>query len=152
MKTTTENINLVQLLCKFVNQRPGFDFANYGSMKYYRQDYNESLKDKNSFYELLNLAQSRYGNNFNDALTKQLTESNDRLTLVDGKLQYITGQYFPTEYRNAACRVLVSLIWNDYRNEKHEDGTFVYSDGHAIRKAIKANYNIRTRNTKLYFN
>ena len=152
MKTQTENINSVQLLCKFVNQRPGFDLANYGSMKYYRQDYNECLKDRNSFYELLNLAQSRYGNNFNEALTKQLTESNDRLTLVDGKLQYITGQYFPTEYRNAACRVLVSLIWNDYRDEKREDGSNVYADGNAIRKAIKSNYNIRTRNTKLFFN
>ncbi len=155
MKTQTQ-INAIEMLCKFVAQRPGLEFVNYGSMKYYRQDYNEILKDRNSFYELLNLARARYDGELNEVLVKYLQQSNDRLTLVEGKegyrLQYITGQYFATEYRNAACRVLVSIIWNDYRDEKHSDGRNVYNDGHAIRKAIKANYNIRTRNTKLFFN
>ena len=155
MKTLTQ-INAIEMLCKFVAQRPGLEFANYGSMKYYRQDYNEILKDRNSFYELLNLARSRYDGKLNEVLLNYLQQSNDRLTLIECKegyrLQYITGQYFPTEYRNAACRVLVSIIWNDYRDEKHNDGSNVYNDGHAIRKAIKSNYNIRTRNTKLFFN
>jgi hypothetical protein len=163
MKTQTEvtqtevtQINAIELLCKFVAQRPGFDLHNYDSMKSYRQDYSETLKDRNSFYELLNLARTRYDGELNEVLVKYLQQSNDRLTLIEGKegyrLQYITGQYFATEYRNAACRVLVSIIWNDYRDEKHKDGSNVYNDGHAIRKAIKSNYNIRTRNTKLFFN
>jgi len=85
------------MLRNFVNQRPGFDLCNYGSMKDYRQDYNEALKDRNSFYELLGLASDRYGANLDEVLTKHLISTSGRLSLDGCKLQYITGQYFPTE-------------------------------------------------------
>lgn len=150
METTTQ-VNAIAMLRDFVAKRPGFELCNYGSMKYYRRDYNECLKDRNSFYELLNLAMDRYEARLNEVLTNYLSNSSDRLALENGKLRYHTGQYFPTEYRNAACRVLASLIWNSYRDEKREDGTKVYETGHEIRKAIKSNWRIRTRNTKLYF-
>lgn len=39
-----------------------------------------------------------------------------RLQFVErgGKVgvDYTTGQYFPTEYRNAACAVLASVLWH----------------------------------------
>lgn len=149
LNTTEKQINAIELISKFVNQRPGLEFVNYGNIKYYRQDYREILKDLHSFYELLNLANRRI-NNLNEKLTEYLQQSNDRLILKGERLQYITGQYFPTEYRNAACRVLSSLIWNDYREEKNNTGEYIYKDGHAIRKAILRN--LRSRNTKQYFN
>ena len=148
MENLTINTNTVFLLRQFANQRPGLDFNDYGQRKYYMQDYREILKDLHSFRELLSLAINRI-DNLNEVLTNQLSNSSDRLTLKDGKLQYITGQYFPTEYRNAACRILSSLIWASYRDEKHENGESVYKDGYEIRKAIKRN--LRTQNTKLYF-
>lgn len=140
---------LVENLVKFVNQRPGLDFANYGDISSYRQESREITADKHDFFELLALAQRRI-NNFSQVLEKELLNTSGRLTLENGKLQYITGQYFCTEYRPAANRVLVSLIWNDYRDEKNADGSSVYSNGHEIRKAIKRNLSRRV--SRLYFN
>ena len=145
-------LETTSMLRRFVNQRPGFDLCNYGGRnKYYRQDYNEALKDRNSFYELLELASDRYGANLDEVLSKHLTSTSGRLSLEGGKLQYITGQYFPTEYRAAACRALAAVIWESYRKEKYADGSNVYKDGNEIRAAIKRNWRIKTRNTKLYF-
>jgi hypothetical protein len=140
---------LVENLVKFVNQRPGLDFANYGNISSYRQESREITADKHDFFELLALAQRRIAN-FSQVLEKELINTSGRLTLENGKLQYITGQYFCTEYRPAANRVLVSLIWNDYRDEKNADGSSVYSNGHEIRKAIKRNLSRRV--SRLYFN
>ena len=140
---------LVENLVKFVNQRPGLDFANYGDISSYRQESREITADKHDFFELLALAQRRIAN-FSQVLEKELMNTSGRLTLENGKLQYITGQYFCTEYRPAANRVLVSLIWNDYRDEKNADGSSVYSNGHEIRKAIKRNLSRRV--SRLYFN
>ena len=140
---------LVENLVKFVNQRPGLDFANYGDISSYRQESREITADKHDFFELLALAQRRI-DNFSQVLEKELINTSGRLTLENGKLQYITGQYFCTEYRPAANRVLVSLIWNNYRDEKNADGSSVYSNGHEIRKAIKRNLSRRV--SRLYFN
>jgi hypothetical protein len=141
--------NLVEKLVKFVNQRPGLDFANYGDISAYRAESREITNDKHNFFELLSLAQRRI-ENFPAKLQKYLKNNSGRLTLEGENLQYITGQYFPTEYRPAANRVLVSLIWNDYRDEKAADGSNVYPDGHAIRKAIRRNLSRRV--SRLYFN
>ncbi len=138
----------IEQLRQFANKRPGLNFADYGDRRYYIQDYREILKDLHSFNELMGFALDRI-DNLNEQLTAELETTGDRLSLVNGKLQYVTGQYFPTEYRNAACRVLVRLIWRSFMNEKHPDGTLVYKDGHQIRKAI--NRRLRLRNTKLFF-
>ena len=142
MKTTEK-------LVKFVSQRPGLDFANYGDISAYRSESREITADKHDFFELLALAQRRIYN-FDSILEIELLNTSGRLTLENGNLQYITGQYFCTEYRPAANRVLISLIWNDYRDEKNSDGSNVYADGPAIRKAIKRNLSRRV--SRLYFN
>lgn len=148
---TSVKLNAVELLCKFVNQRAGLEFANYGDYKSYRQESREITKDRSDFYELLQLAQRRYDGNFSESLTEYLQKQTGRLTLNEpGKLEYCTGQYFPTEYRPAACRVLVSMLWDSYRDEKDSEGKAIYSDGHAIRKAIKRNLSRRVY--KNYFN
>lgn len=130
-----------QKLIAFVNQRPGLDFANYGDIKAYRSESRSITKDKAHFFELLALAQSRIPD-FDAKLTKALTESNGRLTMNDkGELQYCAGQYFPTEYRPAACGIIKGLIWDDYRDEVWPSGELkgkrIYETGHEIRKAIK---------------
>jgi hypothetical protein len=143
--------NTKKMLIDFVNQRPGFDLANYCSMNSYRQDYNETLKDKHSFFELLSLAESRI-ENFEELLYNELKNNSGRLSINENnQLTYCTGQYFPVEYRAAACRLLASIIWADYRDEKNNKGQNLYNTGNEIRKAVKRNYHLRTRNTKVYF-
>lgn len=55
-----------------------------------------------------------------------------RLEIVEdsktSRLSYCTGQYFPTEYRAAACAVLASAIWNQIRRLPNME------TGHDIRK------------------
>jgi len=138
----------IEKLIDFVNQRPGLDFANYGDSKSYNSESREITKDRNDFYELLALA--LYCNDLDRNLKQLLEQSNDRLTLKNGNLEYCAGQYFPTEYRPAACRALVSIIWNSLRTEKDSKGEFIYKDGHEIRKAAKRNLSRRTANN--YFN
>lgn len=142
--TTTEK------LIKFVNQRPGLDFANYGEVKLYRSESREITRDRADFYELLGLASRRIPN-LEEELTKLLSTTSGRLEMKDGQLTYCTGQYFPTEYRPAACRVLRDLIWASYRDEKEANTqNSLYKDGHEIRKAIRRNLSRRV--SKNYFN
>lgn len=142
-------MNTLSLLQRFAFQRPGLDFANYGDVKAYRAESREITRDLHDFNELMSLAASRV-EGLDGKLSDYLSKSSGRLTLVGGRLEYCTGQYFPTEYRPAASRVLRDLIWADYRDEKNSEGNPVYSDGNAIRKAIKRNLSRRVG--RLYFN
>lgn len=47
-----------------------------------------------------------------------------RLYERDGNVStdYRTGQYFPTEYRNAACAVLATALWDYARSNGYETG------------------------------
>lgn len=145
------SLNIVGMLCAFVNQRSGIDFNNYGDVKAFRSEQREITKDRSTFYELLERARARYGDELGAALEKELRRNSGRLTLNDdNKLEYCTGQYFPTEYRPAASRILVSLLWNHYRDEKdYKTGEPVYKDGNEIRKAISRE--LRSRDAKAYF-
>lgn len=139
-----------QKLIKFVNQRPGLDFANYGDSRAYNAESREITKDRNDFFELLAWAQSRIAD-FDRKLTFNLENTGGRLLLKDGEIVYHTGQYFPTEYRPAACRIVAQLIWNDLRDEQeHNSPNPVYKDGHAMRKACARNLSRRV--VKNYFN
>ena len=142
--TTIEKLN------KFVNQRAGLDFANYGDMRLYRQESREITRDRSDYYELLCLASARVSD-LDEKLTAQLKRTGDRLSMSEnGNLEYCTGQYFPTEYRPAACRLLRDIIWADYRDEKDAQGQPIYKDGHEIRKAIRRRLSRRV--AKNYFN
>lgn len=73
------NTTTTEKLVKFVNQRPGLDFSNYGDHKAYNAESREITKDRQDFFELFALAARRC----ND-LEKQLT---DYLTTTSGHLQ-----------------------------------------------------------------
>jgi hypothetical protein len=143
MNNTTPTLDLLQ---KFVDQRPGLNFADYGDVRAYRNESAEITRDRSDFYELLRLASSLTPSTTLEFLVKkQLNTSSGRLTLDEGhRLQYITGQYFPTEYRPAACRVLVSAIWFLMQLDT------TLQTGHDIRKAIRRRLKSR-RVARLYF-
>jgi hypothetical protein len=153
-------MSTIEKLVKFVNQRSGINPNDYYSdwkdtegIKAYRSETREITKDRTDFFELLSLAQRRI-DNFEEKLTYNLIHTNGRLVLKNGELEYVTGQYFPTEYRPAACRIVAQLIWNDYMSEEHDTKTngieSVYKDGHAIRKALRQQLSRRVM--KNYFN
>lgn len=147
----TKTQKTTEKLVKFVNQRPGLDFCNYGDIAAYRSESREITKDRQDFFELFTLA-SRRVENLEQALTSYLTNTSGRILInKDGNIEYHTGQYFPTEYRPAANRVLANLIWASYRDEVETNTPNpVYSDGNEIRKAIRRNLSRRV--AKNYFN
>ena len=134
------------MLVNFVQQRPNLEFANYGDIKYYRQDSREITNDRNDFFELLRFAQSKLNSEELELmLFDYLKHSSRRLTAnEDGSLRYITGQYFPTEYRAAACSALASMLW-DYVRENYE-----FKTGEDMRKYFRRNFGRRV--CKNYFN
>ncbi len=113
MNTQTQNINALELLVKFANAKPCLNFADYGEVKSYRAESREITKDLHDFRELLTLCSFRV-NNLNESILNEISTSNGRLTIEGNKLQYITGQYFPTEYRPAANFILKSILWKSY--------------------------------------
>lgn len=118
-QTTPETLNALDLLVTFANKRPGLNPRDYISdwrdsegRKIYMRESREITKDLHDFTELYRVC-SFMISDLEERVKNRLFKSSDRLTLTEsGKLQYITGQYFPTEYRPAAARVLSSILWH----------------------------------------
>lgn len=144
--TTVEKLN------QFVNQKPRIDPADYGGdSKLYNSTVRDVTKDRNDYYELLSLFLARWGDRANNKLTHLLNHSGSRLVMINGELEYTVGQYFPTEYRKAACKEVATLIWESFRTEKDSHSSKeLYAYGYQIRIAISAR--VSKRVMKLYFN
>lgn len=109
-----DKTTLTNMLRAFITQRPGFDPANYHNAASYRADARRALKDRDDALELLNYI-SWHDTIHVDRIAEQLRRG--RLTLTPaGALDYCTGQYFPTEYRATAARVLSDVIWEWLRD------------------------------------
>jgi len=145
MNTTTqtpETINAAALLYSFAHRRPGLDPRDYGGGREgwlsYRRESAEISRDLNDFRELYALAWDILGDKLPELIATYLANNSGRLTLKGNALEYITGQYFPTEYRPAASRCLVSLIWRKFAEQ--------YETGDQIRKAIRRRVSRRVAN------
>lgn len=119
MKATKQQ--LIAALRAFINQRSGIEFANYqsGDWKQSREafmgDYRPIVRHGKHAREMLRSVELRDSITAKDIIQGTRAYSG-RLQFVerDGGIgvEYTTGQYFPTEYRNAACAVLASVLWN----------------------------------------
>jgi hypothetical protein len=145
MNTTTqtpETINAAALLYSFAHRRPGLDPRDYGGGRdgwlSYRRESAEISRDLNDFRELYALAWDILGDKLPELIATYLANNSGRLTLKGNALEYIAGQYFPTEYRPAASRCLVSLIWRKFAEQ--------YETGDQIRKAIRRRVSRRVAN------
>lgn len=134
----------LQLLRKFVNQRPGLNFKDYGDRTIYRRESREITKDLHDFNEVLNVARFRVPDL--DSKVKDYLQKTSGRLLMDEKerLVYHEGQYFPTEYRPAATRVIANILWEQIRQDK------TLETGHDIRK--KLSKMLSKRVMKNYFN
>lgn len=94
----------------WIAQRPGLSFADYGDTRAYRAESRSITRDRDDALALLRVARWR-------TVTKaQWADAfraySGRLSWDGERLSYCTGQYWPTEYRRAACGVLASLLWH----------------------------------------
>jgi hypothetical protein len=110
-------------LARWVKQRPGLEFGNYGDIAAYRSEQRSIARDKREAETLL--AAVRWRDGITADMLKKAAESafSGRLsikcvTVWPGKdatprynIDYCTGQYWPTEYRRAVCAVLASALW-----------------------------------------
>lgn len=115
--TPLNQSSFIDAMERHIAQRSGIDYRNYGDRASLMADYSKILKHGRDARAMLKAVRVR---TFTDAeIADALRAYSGRLRWVDGRLEYCTGQYFPTEYRAAACAVLASLLWNYWR----ESGT-----------------------------
>lgn len=98
-------MNAYEKLREFVGQRPGFEFANYGSVAQYQADYRPVLRDLHTFKQLDYLRGDTLASLPTETWQEASRVSSGRLQWNGQEWDYTTGQYFPVEYRAAALAV-----------------------------------------------
>lgn len=134
---------IIESLRAFIAQRSGIEWANYSSGDYktsraaFMGDYRPILKHGRHARQLLRAVELRDSITAEDLIAASARAFSGRLTIkvrADGAvgIDYCTGQYFPTEYRSAACAVLAAALWNYWRANmpeptKGKDGGDLYN-------------------------
>ena len=110
----------IDLLRAWINQRPGLDFANYGERKSYFAEVRRITGQLHDARILLAAVET------SGITASQIMEGtraySGRLQIKEKEgdawgIEYCTGQYWPTEYRAAACAVLASALWDYHRED-----------------------------------
>lgn len=119
--TTADRSAVLAGLARFIAQRSGIDARNYRTSwadkdghAAFMHDYRQVLRDGRQARRLLQAVQAREGI---DVAELVAASRSDRLTLADdgSRWQFTPCQYFPTEYRMAACRILAAALWQYWR-------------------------------------
>lgn len=104
---------IIDALHQWIRQRPGLEFANYGDVSTYRAELRSIGNDLKHARELLAAVAWRDGITDKDLIDASRRAYSGRLTIDTSSgvsIDYCTGQYWPTEYRRAACAVLASAL------------------------------------------
>ena len=104
---------IIDALNRWIAQRPGLEFGNYGNVSSYRAEMRSIGRDLQHARTMINYVA------WHDSITAEMilsaADNGGRLTItVDGDkvaINYVTGQYWPTEYRRAVCALMSSVIW-----------------------------------------
>lgn len=133
---TVSKESILATLHKFTAQRAGLKFANYGDITAYRAEKRSITKDRHHAEALLGYIARRDSITANDILQAAQGAFSGRLSITtDGdkvRIDYTTGQYFPTEYRRAVCAVASSAIWARLREDAGQNAC-----GDDIRRAAR---------------
>jgi hypothetical protein len=118
MEPTKDQI--LDALSRHISQRSGIDARNYfdswsdtEGRKAFNIEYREILREGRDARKLLYFVRRSFTITAEDILKATKHAFSGRLTYNAEKdrFDYCTGQYFPTEYRAAACAVLASVLW-----------------------------------------
>lgn len=125
--TVSKRAVILTALRNFINSRPGLEFANYGDVTSYRAEQRSIARAKRDALTLLSAVTWREGIDADALMRAARAAFSGRLSIMeseDGRiaLEYCAGQYYPTEYRNAACAVLASALWDYARDNMPEPG------------------------------
>ena len=119
---------IIASLDAWIRQRPGLEFGNYGDWTAYRSEMRSIGKDLQHARAMINYVA------WHDSITAEMildAAKSGRLSIVvrdDGTvaIDYCTGQYWPTEYRPAVCRLLSSVVWDWMRaNDPQRSGEMI---------------------------
>lgn len=118
MSTTTKNNKpaILAALRAWIAQSPSLQFANYGDRKAYTAEARAILRDRRDAETLLN-AIACIADITGDDLACGFGAFMGRLSWDGGRLSYVTGQYWPTEYRKAVCAVAARVLWDHFRKD-----------------------------------
>ena len=108
---------------KWINQRPGLEYGNYGAMAPYRAELRSIANDKKRAMKALDEARGltparpevlRDAFRAFSGRLQWIPEPCNSIGVSTGlepaHLEYTTGQYWPTEYRKAAASVLEAYV------------------------------------------
>lgn len=119
-------------LNRLVSQRSGIDYRDYDNRADFMKDYRSIVKDGRLARDLINHV---FGSRimFSDELIQQAIQDSGRLRFYRAQtglteLQYIPGQNYPTEYRNAVAYAMYKAIWYSVAEDTEGD----------VREAVKA--------------
>ena len=134
---------LIEALHAWINQRPGLEPGNYISgwddaagRSAYRSESRSITRDAHDARYFLDYVAIRDSITAEQILDAAKHNFSGRLSIEpDGegfRVDYCTGQYWPTEYRKAAAAVLRGAIWDWLREGRTEADT--------IRKAARREF------------
>ena len=114
---------IIAALHKWIAQRPGLEFGNYGDVSAYRSEMRSITRDLHHARTMINYVA------WHDSITADMilgaADNGGRLTMaVDGNkvtINYVVGQYWPTEYRRAVCALMATVIWHWLRENAPVD-------------------------------
>lgn len=130
MNTKANKYAIVAALQKWIAQSPRLQFANYGCRKAYASEQRAILRDRRDAECMLSAVQCIADISGED-LAASFNAYSGRLSWDGQSLDYVTGQYWPTEYRKAACAVLAKALWDHFRKDPD------CKTGDDVRKALK---------------
>lgn len=121
----TEKDQILAALSAWIRKRPQLEYCNYGCPTAYRSESRSIARDLHHAREMLAYVARRDSITAADLLEAARSAYSGRLTLnktaTGYEIDYCTGQYWPTEYRRAACAVLASAAWNRMRADLPAD-------------------------------
>jgi len=112
--------SIIDALRAFARQRPGLEFGNYGDLTAYRAEMRQITKDLAHAQTLLRAVEI-HDSITADNLVAAFDAYSGRLSIIETdngpRLDYVTGQYWPTEYRRAVCAVAAAAMWAWFRDQ-----------------------------------
>lgn len=106
-----EKTTIIAAMRAWIRQRPGLDWWNY-TAESYRSDarrIGRQLRDAETLLAAVAGRQYVKAEYLQEAFRRAYS---GRLSWDGARLSYVEGQYWPTEYRAAACAVLAQALWD----------------------------------------